>query len=128
MADRTHKRSPVVFALFGRCPRCGRGRLFTGYLEVAGGCDICGLGYSGHDAADGPAVLIIMLLGFLVVGLVFLVEAAYHPPLWIHAVIWPPFVLGAALGALRPLKALFIGLQFKYRAVEDEFPDEEAEG
>ncbi len=117
---------PLCFALSGRCPRCGQGRLFSGYLEVAEKCQACGLGFSGHDAADGPAVLIIMLLGFVMAGLVFLLEFHYAPPFWVHAVIWPPFVLAGSLGALRPLKAMFIGLQFKYRSVDEEFPPDES--
>ncbi len=116
---------PLRFALRGRCPRCGQGPLFSGYLEVADKCQACDLGFAGHDAADGPAVVIIMLLGFVVVGLIFVLEFNYAPPLWVHALIWPPFILAGALGALRPLKALFIGLQFKYRAVDEEFPPDE---
>ena len=66
-----------------------------------------------------------MVLGFVVVGLAFLLEVNFAPPIWVHGLIWPPFVIGASLGALRPLKAMFIGLQFKYRSVEDEFPPDE---
>ena len=116
--------SPVKAALAGRCPRCARGRLFKGYLTVAPGCDVCGLDFAGHDSADGPAVLIILFLGFIIAGGAFWLEFTVAPPTWVHMVIWPPVILVLALGALRPLKAAFIGLQYKYRSVEREFPDE----
>lgn len=118
--------SPVFFALKGRCPRCGRGRLYRGYLEVADSCTACGLDFSGHDAADGPAVMIMLLLGFIVAGLVAAVELLYRPPIWIHVILWPPVVLFGALGMLRPFKSLFIGVQYKFRAVDREFPDDSA--
>ena len=118
--------SPVLFALKGRCPRCGRGRLYAGYLKVADSCEACGLSFAGHDSADGPAVMIMLLLGFIVAGLVAAVELLYQPPIWVHVVIWPPVVLGGALGLLRPFKSLFIGVQYKFRAVDQEFPDDSA--
>ena len=52
--------SPLLKAMSGRCPRCGRGRLFKGFLAVADRFEKCGLGFSGHDAADGPAVFVRM--------------------------------------------------------------------
>ena len=116
--------SPVLNALRGKCPRCGNGRLFNGYLKIADSCDACGLDFAGHDSADGPAVMIMLLLGFVVAGLVLAVELKFQPPIWVHAVIWPPVVILGALGLLRPFKSIFIGLQYKYRAVDREFPDD----
>ena len=68
MADPTkHPRvSPIAAGLACRCPRCGRGRLFDGYLTVAARCSACGLDLSKADSGDGPAVFIIFILGFLV--------------------------------------------------------------
>ena len=116
--------APVLNALRGKCPRCGNGRLFNGYLKIADSCDACGLSFAGHDSADGPAVMIMLLLGFVVAGLVLAVELKFQPPIWVHAVIWPPVVILGALGLLRPFKSIFIGLQYKYRAVDREFPDD----
>jgi uncharacterized protein (DUF983 family) len=118
--------SPVLNALRGKCPRCGRGRLYEGHLKIADSCGACGLGFAGHDSADGPAVMIMLLLGFIVAGLVFAVELRYQPPFWVHALIWPPVVIAGSLGMLRPFKSIFIGLQYKFRAVDREFPDGDA--
>lgn len=114
------KPRPVRWSAAGRCPRCGQGKLFAGYLKVAPSCDSCGLDYAAQDAADGPAVLIILFFGFVVAGLVLTVEMLYAPAMWIHALIWPPFILVGSLGLLRPFKGAFIGIQYKYQSDETE--------
>jgi len=110
--------SPFRTGLACRCPRCGRGRLFSGYIALRPACPDCGLDYGPADSGDGPAVLIILVLGAVVVTLALIVEAKLQPPLWVHAVIWPPVILGGAMALLRPLKATMIALQFHHRAGE----------
>jgi uncharacterized protein (DUF983 family) len=101
-----------------RCPRCGKGRLFSGFLTVGKGCDACGLDYSFADAGDGPAVFVIFFAGFLVVFAALIVEFVYQPPFWLHAILWVPLILIATLGPLRPIKGLLIALQFHHKAAE----------
>ena len=101
-----------------RCPRCGRGRLYEGLLEVIDRCAVCGLDLTGHDAGDGPQVFVILILGFVVVGLAFWVDVAFTPPLWVHALIWPPVILGGALAMLRPLKVGLAARRFRHGAGE----------
>ncbi|MDJ0608748.1 MAG: DUF983 domain-containing protein [Kiloniellales bacterium] len=108
--------SPVSAGLGCRCPRCGRGRLFDGYLSVAERCTECHLDLTKADSGDGPAVFIIFILGFLVVPLALLLEAMAAPPYWVHVVIWPIVILGGALALLRPLKGLLIALQYHHKA------------
>ena len=106
--------SPIRAALGCRCPRCGRGRLFTGLLSVRAACEICGLDLSAQDAGDGPAVFVILFLGFIVVALAALVEIKFSPPIWIHLVLWTPFIIVGAIAMLRPLKAGLIALQYRH--------------
>ena len=110
--------SPISAGLRCRCPRCGTGALFTGAfgLTVADRCAGCGLEFKFVDPGDGPAVFAIMILGFLILGGALLVEFKLHPPLWVHAVLWPPITLVVALGLLRPLKGLLIALQYHHKA------------
>ena len=79
--------SPYRAGIAGRCPRCGRGRLFGGLLAIAPDCEACGLDYSFADAGDGPAVFVIFIAGFLVAGLALATELALRPPIWLHMVI-----------------------------------------
>ena len=51
-----------------RCPRCGKGKLYAGFLDLRPACESCGLDYAFIDAGDGPAIFIIMLAGAIVVG------------------------------------------------------------
>lgn len=107
--------SPFAAGLACKCPRCGRGRLYSGLLKVAERCEACGLDLAKQDSGDGPAVFVILILGFVVVGLALWVELAYEPPFWVHAVLWMPLILVGALVLLRPFKATLIALQFRHR-------------
>ena len=108
--------SPVSAGLACKCPRCGRGALFDGYLTVAERCTVCGLDLRKADSGDGPAVFIIFILGFLIVPPALIFEAMAAPPMWLHMVIWPPLVLIGALALLRPMKGVMIALQFHHKA------------
>lgn len=107
--------SPLRAGLLCRCPNCGKGDLFKGFLTVVERCEACGADLRAHDTGDGPAVFIILILGFLVVGAALAVEMAYAPPLWVHALVWPPLVLAGSLGLLRPFKGVLIALAFRHR-------------
>jgi len=110
--------SPFATGLAGRCPRCGKGHLFQGFLNLAPRCNACGLDYAFADSGDGPAVFVILVGGLVVVALAFWVEAAYEPPLWVHAVLWIPAILVVTLGLLRPFKGVMVALQYRNRAAE----------
>ena len=109
--------STLAAALLCRCPRCGRGKLYDGIVSVAPRCAVCGLDLRAHDAGDGPIVFVVFLLGAVVVALAVLVEFTFAPPLWVHAVLWAPVVLIGSIAMLRPLKAGFIALQYRHRAL-----------
>lgn len=109
-------------ALLCRCPRCGEGRLFAGFLTPAPRCEACDLDYRFVDSGDGPAVFVILVVGFVVVAAALVTEVKYQPPYWVHAALWLPLILGLSLGLLRPLKALMIGLQFRHKAREGRLP------
>src|SRR5271168_4134214 len=105
-------------ALFCRCPRCGRAPLFLGLLTVRPRCGACDLDLRACDTGDGPAVLVILVLGAVIVGLAFWVEFTFAPPLWLHAVLWPVLTVPLALMMMRPMKAAMVALQFRHRASE----------
>jgi uncharacterized protein (DUF983 family) len=98
-----------------------KGKLFRGFLTVRPRCEACGLDYGFADSGDGPAVFIILIAGFIVVGAALIVEALYHPPYWVHAVLWIPLIAVVTLGPLRPMKGLMIALQYHHKAEESRF-------
>lgn len=108
--------SPFVTGLRGTCPRCGQGKVFSGFLELAPRCGRCGLDLGFADSGDGPAVFVSLLGGFLVLGAALLVELAYEPPFWVHLAVFLPATLVVCLGLLRPLKGVLIALQYRNKA------------
>lgn len=113
----------ILRGLVCKCPRCGKGRLFAGFLSLRPSCSACGLDYAFIDAGDGPAVFIILIAGFIVVFCALIVEVVYRPPFWLHAVLWVPLVLLTTLAPLRPMKSLLIALQYHHRAQEGRLID-----
>lgn len=109
---------PIQAGLKGRCPRCGEGRLFSGFLTVGKRCYNCGLDYSYADAGDGPAVFVILIIGFVVVGLALWLEVNFAPPLWVHFLLWIPLALVLCLTALRLIKGILLTLQYRNKAAE----------
>lgn len=110
--------SPILAGLACRCPRCAKGKLFQGYLNMRPRCEACGLDYGFADAGDGPAVFVILIAGFIVVGCALVVEFTYAPPFWLHAVLWGPLIVLTTLVPLRALKGLLIALQYHHKAAE----------
>lgn len=105
-------------AFFGLCPRCGAKSLFAGQARFAARCTACDLDYGRFNVGDGPAAFLTMVIGALVVGLAFWVEVRFHPPLWLHAVLWIPFVAASTLWGLRVSKAALLAAEFQRHARE----------
>lgn len=118
--------SPISTGIRGRCPRCGSGQLFDGYLKTAERCSACGLDYGFCDSGDGPAVFIILIVGGIVVPLAMIVELNAHPSYWVHVLLWLPLALVLSLGLLRPAKGILLCQQFQTKAHEGRHCDEGA--
>ena len=110
--------SPFVTGLAGRCPRCGKGPLFAGFLTVAPICSHCGLDFGFANSGDGPAVFIIFVVSPLIIAMAFIVEALFHPAPYVHLIIWLPVTVILCLALLRPFKAVMIALQYRHDAKE----------
>jgi uncharacterized protein (DUF983 family) len=113
--------SPFVCGCKGRCPRCGKGALFSAGLSVREGCARCGLSFAFADAGDGPAIFAIFILGFLVLGGALLVEFKLGAPVWVQVVLWGVLTPVLAFAVLRVLKATLIALQYKHGAEQGRF-------
>ena len=110
--------SPVSTGVAGKCPRCGRGRLFAGYLGVARSCSSCGLSYEFADGGDGAAWFVMLFVCVVGVGSILGVEVAYSPPFWVHLLIAIPVLILLPLVLLRPVKGVLINQQWKTDARE----------
>ncbi|GGC58465.1 DUF983 domain-containing protein [Chelatococcus reniformis] len=110
--------SPLQTGLRGRCPRCGEGRLFHGFLNLRDTCDVCGLDYRFADPADGPAFFVMMFACIPSVVFALWVETQFEPTLWVHLVTSLPVLLITCIPPLRPLKGWLVASQFFYKAEE----------
>ena len=108
--------SPTSTGLAGRCPRCGDGKLFSGFLTIAPRCEVCGLDLSFADSGDGPAIFVMLIGGVIVLGGALVIEALWEPPIWVHLAVTAPFALVVCLGMLRPLKGVMVALQYRNKA------------
>lgn len=119
MENRYHPPQSVFSTgIRGRCPRCGEGHLFDGFLATGKSCAVCDLDLAFADSGDGPAVFIILAVGTIVGAMFFYVELAYRPPYWVHAALWLPAILILSLGLLRPFKGVLVALQYRNQAHE----------
>lgn len=96
----------------GRCPNCGKGHLFKGYLKVQDSCSECGESFHHHRADDAPPYITMAIVGHLVVGGIFHLESSYQIEPMIHLYWAIPTMLILSLGLLRPIKGLIVGVQW----------------
>ncbi|MEM9495662.1 MAG: DUF983 domain-containing protein [Pseudomonadota bacterium] len=110
--------SPYAAGIGGKCPRCGEGRLFEGFLGLKENCEACGLDFAKADAGDGPAVFVIFIAGFVGVAIAFIARYTWLLPMWAAFAISIGVVVASVLGCLRPMKATLIALQYAHKAAE----------
>jgi uncharacterized protein (DUF983 family) len=113
--------STLKTGLTSRCPRCGKGPLFKGFLNIRESCPACGLNYGFADPADGPAFFVMSGVGILIMALFAVVEVLYRPPLPFHFLVTLPLFVVACLGTLRPTKAWLVSEQYVHKAEEARF-------
>lgn len=112
------KLSPVTTGLRGRCPVCGEGSLFSGFLEFARECQACGENFDSEDAGDGPAVFVIFAAGIFVIPAALAFQLILDAPTWLTLLIWIPILIAFCLALLRPLRGIMFNMQFKHQAAE----------
>ncbi len=98
-----------------RCPNCGQGALFTGYLTVNAACPHCGEDLHHHRADDAPAWATMLVVGHLMVPLILFVRGVEGVPTWAHMTLWPLVALGLCLTLLPRIKGAIIGYQWAAR-------------
>ncbi|MBR0648966.1 DUF983 domain-containing protein [Roseomonas terrae] len=98
----------LVRGAMGRCPVCGRGRLFNGYLRLADECSNCHEPLGRIRADDAPPYFTILIVGHVLVPFVFMAEKAWYPPMWLHMALWLPLFAVLSALFLRPIKGAVV--------------------
>ncbi|NVK33520.1 MAG: DUF983 domain-containing protein [Rhodobacteraceae bacterium] len=110
--------SPVQTGLRCRCPRCGEGHIFNGFLTLKPECEVCGLDFSYADPADGPAFFVICFVCVPAVMFALWLEVYFTAPYWVHLFTTLPLILLTCIPPLRPLKGWLVSSQYFYKAAE----------
>lgn len=114
MSETERLPSPYATGIRCRCPHCGEGPLFRGFLRTYPRCESCGTDLSFAEGTEGPAVFIIFIVGFVIVAAAAVTEMLFHPHPLLHLALWIPATIILSLLLLRPLKALMIALQYHH--------------
>jgi len=96
-----------------RCPVCGEGKVFNGYLRVVDECSHCHAPLGRLRADDAPPYFTIFIVGHLLIPPVLWIERAYLPPMWLHMVVWLPLFAIVTTLLLRPVKGATVGLMLR---------------
>jgi uncharacterized protein (DUF983 family) len=118
MTSDARKLSTLSTGLRCRCPRCGEGHLFEGFLKLSDRCEACGLDFGFAEPADGPAFFVMSGVGILVIAAWAIWAATVQPPIWAQFLVVMPALLAGCLGALRPVKAWLVAEQYVHKAAE----------
>ncbi len=99
-----------------RCPNCGEGHLFRGYLKVDPVCEACGHDNAAYRADDGPAYFTILIIGHLLIGPMLCFPFVWQADPAVVMATTLPLVAATTLTLLGFVKGAFIGVQWGARA------------
>ena len=102
----------LVRGIRRKCPNCGQGRLFAGYLKVRPVCDRCGHDNARYPADDAPPYFTILIVGHLVIAPMLMFSFIWKWPIgWVLLATLLPLAL-ITLGLLPRVKGAVIGAQW----------------
>jgi uncharacterized protein (DUF983 family) len=107
---------PAVFkGMKSRCPHCGQGKLYDGFLKVADKCDSCGEELGHARADDFPPYITITIVGHIIVAMMMHFEMSVPlSPMMYMATMLPAAVIMSLL-LMRPVKGAIVGMQWAAR-------------
>jgi len=106
--------------LMGRCPVCGKGRLFDGFLRVMAECEHCHAPLGLARADDAPPYFTILIVGHIVIPLMLVTQKLYDPSTWMLTAIYVPLTLVLSVGLLRPVKGATVGLMMAFNMLKSD--------
>lgn len=102
----------ILRGLSHRCPSCGEGALYHGYLKAVGECERCGENFRGMRTDDAAPWLTMVIVGHIIVPLVLLSEKFFSPPTWVQMVVWISAALILTLLCLPRAKGAILGIMW----------------
>lgn len=105
---------------FGRCPRCGSGKLLRGYLKPVDECSVCHEHFEHIRADDAPAWATILVVGHILAPFLLAILPNSTWPDWLLMATIVPAALILTLALLPRMKGVFIGLIWRSGCVGSE--------
>ena len=104
----------MLRGLKGKCPHCGKAKLFYRYLKVEPVCQTCGHDLDRYPADDGPAYFTVLIVGHVVIVpfLILCGPLIWKAPLWILVPSALTAVAVITLTALPIIKGAVVGLLY----------------
>src|SRR5581483_10170011 len=125
--DRTAKPTPWPMpplsaalgrGLLGRCPACGQGPLFSGFLRVVPECEHCQAPLGLARADDAPPYFTILIVGHIVIPAMLIMQKTYDPSTWLLSAIFLPLTLFRSIALIRPIKGETVGLMLRFNMLK----------
>lgn len=104
--------------LLCRCPHCGNGKLFDGYLAVVQKCSSCGEPLSLYRAADAPAFITMSIIGLLLIPVLGFGFTAFRADPMTLALVVTAIIGALTLVVLRLVKGAFVGFLWAQREID----------
>jgi uncharacterized protein (DUF983 family) len=104
--------------LVGRCPVCGRGRVFDGFLRVVQQCEVCAAPLGLARADDAPPYFTILIVGHIVIPAMLIMQKMDDPSTLLMSAIFLPLTVILALGLIRPVKGATVGLMLSFNMLK----------
>jgi uncharacterized protein (DUF983 family) len=123
MSSRPTWTEALMRGLKRACPRCGKGKMFAGYLTPRESCEACGLAFEPLRADDAPAYFTVFLVGHVAIAGVLFTEQLGHPPMWVQF-LWLPVAAAMLFGTLPYIKGAVMGAIYSSQAAEHRYPAE----
>jgi uncharacterized protein (DUF983 family) len=108
--------------VMNRCPNCGEGKVFQGFLRVVPECEVCRAPLGQLRADDAPPYIVIFLTGHLLFPPIFWIEKAYEPPMLLQMAVWLPLFAVICTLLLRPAKGAVVGWMMRLGFADEDSP------
>lgn len=110
MSEKPSLMTALKRGLRRKCPACGEGKAFRGYLKVKDACDNCQTPLGLYPCDDGPAYVTMLLVGHVVIGPLFALEFFWSYPLSVVIPVTVAALMALTLWMLPYIKGAFLGL------------------
>lgn len=115
MTEERDTGTAIKRGLMKKCPCCGEGTLFDGYLKVRQSCPVCREDFTPQRADDGPAYLTILVVGHIMGPLMLWFFEAYRPDPLTLASMFTVGAVALSLYLLPRFKGMIVGIQWAKR-------------